>query len=227
MSLSSESREEAMKSKQETDSGTGARQVETPAVEELEEHEVREEENAGMEMAARAYPRKRLTLDEMVFYGLIILSVIGVGITQASVIVGRTYWLAMIPIIAATTLYIEWERDRGKEIRWRTLLRTQLFHWAALLVSVELVYMLFNFGRLSNEGVSLMILLLVAQTTFLVGVYVDWRFSIVALFQVLCLIVLAYLKAYIWIMLLIATGIIALGIYFHRKFPGKIPSSRR
>ncbi|ADE14948.1 conserved hypothetical protein [Nitrosococcus halophilus Nc 4] len=216
-----------MGSKQEADSETRARQAETQAMQEWEEHEVREEENEAMEMTEKAYPRKKLTLDEMMFYGLLILSVVGVAITQSSVIVGRAYWLAMIPIIAATTLYVEWIRGRGQGMRWRTLLRTQLFHWGALLVSVELVYMLFNFGRLSNEAVSLMILLLLAQTTFQVGVYVDWRFSIVALFQAFSLIVLAYLKAYIWIILLVAIGIIALGIYFRRKFPEKFSFPHR
>ncbi|QBQ55244.1 hypothetical protein [Nitrosococcus wardiae] len=198
-------------------------------MEEREEHEAGEEEDEAMDMVERAYPRKSFTLVEVIFYGLIILSVVGVAITQASVVMGRVYWLAMIPIIAAATFYVEWVRGREEGIKWRALLRTQLYHWGALLVAVELVYMLFNFGRLSNEGVSLVVLLLLAQTTFLVGVYVDWRFSIVALFQAFSLIVLAYLKAYIWIILLIAIGIIALGFYFHRKFPEKFsfPHRRR
>jgi hypothetical protein len=95
------------------------------------------------------------------------------------------------------------------------------------LVSVELVQFLYYFGRLTNEGVSLVILVLIAHSTFLVGVYVDWRFSVVALFQALCLVILAYLKAYIWMVLLIAGVIIGLGMYFHRKFPDKLPSISR
>ncbi|QBQ55248.1 hypothetical protein [Nitrosococcus wardiae] len=204
-----------MNTRQEADSETGARKVNIPEVQEGEE----------VILVEDAHSRKGFTFAEVIFYGLIILSVVGAAITQASVVVGRLYWLAMIPIIAAATLYVEWVRGRETGTRWRALLRAQLFHWGALLVSVEVVYLLFNFGRLSNEGVSLVILLLLAQTTFLVGVYVDWRFSIVALFQAFSLIMLAYLQAYIWLILLIAIGIIALGIYFHRKFPGKLPPS--
>jgi uncharacterized membrane protein len=87
--------------------------------------------------------------------------------------------------------------------------------------------MLSYFGRINNEAVSLVTLLLVAQVTFLVGVYGDWRFCVVALFQVLCMVVLAYLATYIWVVLIVAAGIIALGIYFHRKFPREFSSLRR
>lgn len=213
-----------MKSKPETDSGTEEKKVETPEMQEREAYEIMEGEKLA-EIVEDFHPHKGLTLDEMIFYGLIILSMVGVAISHASVIVGRTYWLAMIPIIAGATFYIEWIRGRVKGIRWQSLLRTQLFHWGALLAAVELVYLLFKFGRLTNEGVSLVILLLLAQTTFMVGIYVDWRFSIVALFLAFSLIALAYLKTYIWIILLIAIGIIALGIYVHRKFPEKFPAS--
>jgi hypothetical protein len=206
-----------MKSQQEIDE---AERAKTAAMREREER-------VGMEVAQRIHHRRSSTIGEIILYGLIILSVIGAGISQISASAGSTYWLAMVPIIAAATIYIEWARVRWEGVRWVTLLRTQLYHWGSLLGAVELVNMLSYFGRITNEAVSFVTLLLVAQTTFLVGVYVDWRFAVVALFQVLCIIVLAYLATYIWVVLVVAIGIIALGIYFHRKFPGEFSSLRR
>lgn len=162
---------------------------------------------------------------ETIFYGLIILSLIGAVIAQVSVETGRTYWLAMIPIIGVAATYIEWAKVRSGEVKWTTLIRMQFFHWGSLLVAVELVGMLSHFGRITNEAVGSMTLLLLAQTTFLVGVHRDWRFCVVALFQVICLIVLTYLERYIWLMLVVAGAIITLGVYFHRRFPH--PSSAR
>jgi hypothetical protein len=206
-----------MKSQQEIDE---AEQAKAAAMRE-------QEERVGIEMAERIHHRRSSTIGEIILYGLIILSVIGAGISQISASAGSTYWLAMVPIIAAATIYIEWARVRWEGVRWLTLLRTQLYHWGSLLGAVELVNMLSYFGRITNEAVSFVTLLLVAQTTFLIGVYVDWRFAVVALFQILCMIVLAYLATYIWVVLVVAIGIIALGIYFHRKFPGGFSSLRR
>jgi hypothetical protein len=209
-----------MTSQQQTDSEIEAERAETAAMQ-------RQGERGGMEITEKIHRRKSSTLGEIILYSLIILSVIGAGVSQISASAGGTYWLAMIPIIAVATIYIEWAKVSGEGVRWLTLVRTQLYHWGSLIISVELVSMLSYFGRINNEAVSLVTLLLVAQTTFLVGVYVDWRFCVVALFQVLCMIVLAYLATYIWVVLIAAIGIIALGIYFHRKFPGEYASIRR
>jgi len=162
---------------------------------------------------------------QTIFYGLIILSVIGAVIAQVSTEMGRTYWLAMIPIIGVAAIYIEWAKVRSGEVKWTTLIRMQSFHWGSLLVAVELLSMLSHFGRITNEAAGSITLLLLAQATFLVGVHRDWRFCVVALFQILCLIVLTYLERYIWLMLVVAGAIVVLWAYFHRKYQ-LLPSSR-
>lgn len=169
---------------------------------------------------------KLSSLAEIIFYGLIILSLLGAVLAQISVEMGRTFWLALIPIIGAATVVIEWDRVRGGEIQWFALIWTQILHWGSLVVANELVSLLAHFGRINNTAVSSMSLLLLAQTTFLVGVHRDWRFCVVAIFQVLCLIVLTYLERYIWLMLVVAIFIIVLGIYLHKKLPS-LSSARR
>lgn len=205
-----------MKSEQDEDSRAMEGQVEARAAR-LEQEE---EDIDTLEMVERAKTRPfwHLTLAEALFYGLIILSVIGAVLSRASIEVGRMYWLAMIPLIAAGSLYVEWAGARGKGIRWITLLRTQLLHWASLIVAIELVYILFGFGQIDRVTISAIVLLLIAQTTFAVGVYVDWRFSIVGLFLAGCMVVIAYLQIYIWLVLLVALGIILLAMYLHRRF---------
>ncbi|EDZ68189.1 hypothetical protein NOC27_1516 [Nitrosococcus oceani AFC27] len=161
----------------------------------------------------------RLTLDEYLFYGLILFSLIGVAISESSGGAGHLYWLAMVPMLAAASLYVEWAHAQlGTGVRWKTLLKTQLIHWGSLLVAVQLAYMLLQFGTLNEQNIGQVVLLLVAQTTFLMGIYVDWRFYVLGAFLALCLIVISYLEAYIWLLILIAIGIITLGLYLHRRF---------
>jgi hypothetical protein len=209
-----------MKSQHEIDSEIEAKRVETAVRREQEPLE-------SIERAEKPPFWRRLTVDEVLLSSLIILSVLGAGISQISVSAGGTYWLIIIPLIAAAIVHIEWVKVRWKGVKWLTLAQAQLYHWGPILVSVELVGMLSYFGRINNEAVSLVTLLLVAQAMFLAGVYVDWRFAVVALFQVFCMIVLAYLATYSWAIFIIATVIIGLGAYFHRKFPREFSSLRR
>lgn len=199
-----------MESEQNTGSGTSA---------ESAAGQVGEEERVDLATTETRSRWKLSTADEIVFYGLIMLSLIGAVTAQVSVTMGRTFWLAMIPIVGAATIYVEWGKVRAGEVKWLTLVRMQILHWGSLIIAVELVSLLDHFGRINNTAASSMTLLLLAQTTFLVGVHRDWRFCVVAAFQVLCLIVLSYLETYIWLMLVVAIVLIALGVYFHRKFP--------
>lgn len=210
-----------MKSQQEAGSGREGEPVESSARQEHEGH------GEPMEMGEGTTFLKLSLLDEIIFYGLIIASLVGAVLLQVSVGIGGGYWLAVIPILAALTIYIEWAKGRDSGVSLFTLIRTQVFHWGSLLVAIELLRVFTHFGRINNEAVSLVAFLLLAQTTFLVGVYVDWRFAVVAVFQIICLIALAYLETYIWVIIAFAVGIIALGIYFHRKFPHRIPTARR
>lgn len=202
-----------MESQQNTGSGTRTESAETGA------GQVGEEERVDL---ATAEPRSRWKLstsDEIIFYALIILSLIGAAVSHISVNLGHVYWLAMIPIIGVATIYVERVKVREGEVKWPALIRTQLFHWGSLLLAVELVSLLAHFGRINNTAVSSVNFLLLAQATFLVGVHRDWRFCVVGVFQALCLIALTYVETYLWLMLVVAIAIIALGIYFHRKFP--------
>lgn len=187
-----------------------------------EQNETQELEESGpLEITKNAETKRfyRLTLDEYLFYGLIIFSLIGVAVSRSSVGAGHLYWLAMVPILAAASLYVEWAHAQlGTGVRWKKLLRNQLIHWGSLLVAVQLAYMLLQFGTLNGQNIGQVALLLVAQTTFLMGVYVDWRFYVLGTFLALCLIVISYLEAYIWLLVLMAIGIITLGLYLHRKF---------
>ena len=62
--------------------------------------------------------------------------------------------------------------DVGARITYAVL------YWGALLVAVQLVYLLVNAGRINFESAGLVILLLLALTTFVQGIYADSRFFV-------------------------------------------------
>ena len=110
---------------------------------------------------------------------LIALSIVGIGITDFSPADSYKYWVAMVPIFCGACLILEWSRVRGKGFKWTAILRTQLLHWVGLLVAVRLVFEMLHKGRLDNENTGLVILLLLALSTFIAGIHLGWRLCLV------------------------------------------------
>ena len=116
----------------------------------------------------------------------------------------------MVPVFAGACLILEWSRARGKGLKWTTIVGTQLLLWLGLLMAVRLAYLLLHTGRLDNENIGLIILLLLALTTFFAGIHLGWRLFIVGIFLGVALIGAAYLEEFVWIFLIIAIVVVAI-----------------
>jgi hypothetical protein len=155
-------------------------------------------------------------LYEIILIVLILLAIIGIGITDFSPADSHLYWFAMVPVFAGACLILEWSRARGKGQKWTTIVRSQLLLWLGLLLAVRLVYLLLHTGRLDNENTGLIILLLLALTTFFAGIHLGWRLFIVGIFLGLALIGATYLEEFVWIFLFIAIVVVAIFILLKR-----------
>jgi hypothetical protein len=153
-----------------------------------------------------------LGIYEIVIIVLIVLSVVGIGITDFSPSASYKYWVAMVPLFCGACLILEWSRVRGKGFKWTTLLRTQLLHWAGLLVAVRLVFEMLHKGRLDNENTGLVILLLLALGTFIAGIHLGWRLCLVGGFLGAALVAATYLEEYVWVLLIIGLAVLAIVI---------------
>ena len=87
------------------------------------------------------------------------------------------------------------------------------------VIALFATYSLWHVGRLGNEHTGLIVLLLLALTTFLDGYHVGWRFYLTGLLLFAYTIVAALLKAVIWIVLLIAIPVVVFGLYWEKRHP--------
>jgi hypothetical protein len=145
-----------------------------------------------------------LKIFEIIFVILMALAIIGVGITDISPARSYWYWLAMAPIFACACLFIEWTHARSEGKSWLSILRTQLLTWFGLLVAVQLVFLLLRAGRLTYESTGLIILLLLALTTFIVGIQLGFQLRLLGAFLGLTLLVVAFLEQYVWVIAFVA-----------------------
>ena len=166
--------------------------------------------------------KRMFGLYEIIPIVLLLLSIIGIGITDFSPADSHLYWLAMVPVFAGACLILEWSRARGKGQKWTTIVRNQLLVWFGLLLAIHLVYLLLHTGRLDNENTGLIILLLLALTTFFAGIHLGWRLFIVGIFLGLALIGATYLEEFVWMFLIIALVVVAIFILLKRYAGAKM-----
>jgi hypothetical protein len=159
----------------------------------------------------------RLNKQEWIVILLIVLSIIGVGVTDFSPAVSHWYWLAMVFVFGLGCILIEWEQAKGEGQGKLVIIRKQLLQWVGLLLAVQLVYLLLHAGRLDNENTGLVILLLLALTVFVSGVHVQWRLCVVGVLLGLALIMATYLEEFIWL-IMILMAVVAVFIYFAAKY---------
>lgn len=144
---------------------------------------------------------KSIRYDWYVLIGLMSLSIVGVGFTDAAQQSSHWYWLAMVPVFFSTCLFVEWKTVRGSGVSARSIIIKQAQHWLGLLAAVYLTFFLRDFGRLDNETTGLILLLLFALTTFLAGVTMGWLFRLLGVFLGLSLFFVAYVENFVWMIL--------------------------
>ena len=148
---------------------------------------------------------------------LVLLDIVGIGITDFSPLLSHWYWLAMVNVTGIACIVIVWSRVRKKGLSAATIVKKEVFVWLSVLVAVNLVYFLFHSGRLDSENTGLIILLLLALATFLAGLRLDWRLCLLGVLLGGALILATYLEEFLWIVLMVVLAAVA-GIYFLERY---------
>lgn len=150
---------------------------------------------------------------EIIFLLLMILSVIGVAITDFSRKYSPLFWFAMVPVFAVSCLIIEWTRARRSGMSRLSILQTQFLIWLGLLAAVSITYVLLFTGRLNYENTGLVMLLLLALATYFTGLILDYRLCLLGISLATTLLVMALLEEYLWVVVLL--GVVAVAVTFH------------
>ena len=146
-----------------------------------------------------------MKVDAFIFVVVIIVAMLGVGITDYQGEKAHVYWRYILLVLAMTTTV--WGLWRSRELGLRhnsKLLGQQLILWGAAVVAMLIIYQLLNAGRVDFEAAGLLILLILAFTTFIDGMLVSWKLYFVGLLLLLTLLLATYVEEFLWIILLVA-----------------------
>ncbi len=154
----------------------------------------------------------RIFVNEAILSSLLILCFIGVAYTNFASVRSYHYWLWMIPVFAIASIISEWSRYKRHTIDGYHFIRQQVLHWSAVFLAIKVIFMLNELGRFNNDVTSLSVMITLALSTFIAGIYIGWRFLVLGLFISLATLLIAYLETYVWVLIPIAVGIVLTGV---------------
>jgi MFS family permease len=119
------------------------------------------------------------------FYLMILLAWTGAVYTTYDAQGSRWYWQWLIPIFGLICIVTEWPHVAPTPKARALLVARQILHWGVVLLMLQLIFIASNQGfmdTLNDRQASFLLMLTVTLSTFLAGIYFDWRLCVVAIF---------------------------------------------
>jgi hypothetical protein len=148
---------------------------------------------------------------------LIVLSLLGIYIMKSSPSDGYLYWIVMIFIFGMAAMLISFTQAKlSKEHVFRDIWIEQSLHWLGAILAMCGVVLLLQAKNISLESTSLVMMLILSLATYLDGIRIGWRFSLVGNYLGLAMVAIAFLDNFMWVLYLIAIITVAL-VAVHEK----------
>jgi hypothetical protein len=161
--------------------------------------------------------KRKFQVEEAVLILLLIFSLAGVGITSFSAIDGYWYWMAMIFIFGLSAMLLGYTKAKQGDHLVRELWAVQSLHWLGVIAVVGAVFSLLHAGMLEEDSTGLVILLILALATYLDGIRLGWRFSMVGVFLAITAVTVAHIDEFMWVIIPLALVIVAFTIYWGNR----------
>jgi hypothetical protein len=152
-------------------------------------------------------PHASFWIRELPFSLVLILTIIGVAYTSFSKQPIVAYWELLAPIIGLLCIGVGW-RGAGDKSARRRLIWTQVLHWCAFLVVMNMMLLSSVQKTFSASATGLAIFTLLALGTFTAGVHVlSWQICLLGLIMALGIPAIAWIENSALIVVLIAGAV--------------------
>jgi len=146
----------------------------------------------------------------------LLLSLLGAYIGYTYRHTSHDYWFGMIFLFTAIAIAPDYYQFKQHGDNHKALI-DRLLHWSGGLCAGIVIYAYHNSGRIFHEEAGLIVLLILALTTYLDGIKRGWRCIFAGLFLGLVTVCVAYFDSYIWQLSMLAATAIA---YSYRSRSG-------
>jgi hypothetical protein len=154
---------------------------------------------------------------------MVVLALLGVGLSSASKSVAPVYWVCLVPIYGLLCLGIAWTRARQDERPVGPEVIRQVLHWLGIGVALALDFLVRGTQVETGKAAGFNALLLLALGCYLAGIHLEWVFTLVGVLLSLALIIVTQAEEYIWLIFVVG-GLAVAAMLAVQWFLGKARS---
>lgn len=174
--------------------------------------------STGAPQAATESRGASLWVRELPFSLVLILTIVGVAYTSFSKKPIIAYWEILAPIIGLVCIVTGWHRAGDRATRLR-LIGTQVLHWLAFLVVMNLVLLPSVQRVFTGNATGLAIFTLLTLGTFTAGVQVlSWQICLLGVIMAFGIPAIAWIENSALIAVLIAAGVLGIIVVLWRHW---------
>lgn len=157
---------------------------------------------------------KSLAPEHALFIAQMLLALCGAYLTNYYEAASHFYWLFMMLLSASVTLIPDFTQMQANEPQAKQRFYTHLQYWVGSLFAAVIVYALHEDGRIDIHETGLIILLILALSTYFDGVVkASKRTSFTGFYLGLIVLSTAFPETYLWHLFLLAVGVVAFSHY--------------
>lgn len=128
---------------------------------------------------------------------MLLIALIGLIFTDINPQTGWYFWRLTVIVYAILSLGLSFYLRHQQSGLRNISLKYELLHWASLMLAVYLVTILVDVGLLGRMPAGLMVVILLAFSTFLAGIYIDRCFILIGLTLAIFVVTAALIEAYL------------------------------
>jgi hypothetical protein len=161
--------------------------------------------------------RASLRLDFWLFVLMLVLALIGVGVTQIEHSGPRVYWVFLVLVYGGIGTALAWVRAKRRGAPVWPMIRGQALHWLGTLAAIKIVLLFEATGVTDRAPASDYSLLILALSCYLAGVHLNWTFRFLGALLAVIAVGLGYLDQLSVFALALPLALLAVWIALKRK----------
>jgi hypothetical protein len=132
---------------------------------------------------------------------MIVLALVGVGLTTTDRAAARWYWMCLVPAYGVLCIATAWLRSRHDRTIGLGAVGRQVLHWLTITAAVAFDFWISRTGEQAGAAAGFNALLLLAVGCVLAGVHLDWLLAVVGALLALTLACIVKADQYLWLIL--------------------------
>jgi hypothetical protein len=155
------------------------------------------------------------TIATVVAVIMVLLALVGVGLTTTSSSFAATYWICLVPVYGLLCIGTALLRVGAGGHLQRNVVIRQTLHWVGIAIALGLDFYVRGSGEETGVATGLNALLVLALGCYLAGVHLEWLFAVVGVLLTLALVIVAKADQYLWLIFVVGGLTVAVMIALH------------